>query len=112
MINSIIESTQITISVQSKKNNDTKFNASFFFNNLVANVKPAVAEFNVNSLYCLLNSLVLIMKESGLRTSFEGMNLTEPAINRMLEFVEWERLLKSPTVFNRQSVKEIFMQLL
>ena len=80
--------------------------------NMPDKMEPLLAAFNVNSLDGLLNSLVLIMKESGLRTSFEGMNLTEPAINRMLEFVEWERLLKSPTVFNRQSVKEIFMQLL
>ena len=73
---------------------------------------PLLSAFNVDSLDSLLNSLVLMMQKCGLRTNFKDLDMNEVVINRMLEFVEWERLLKSPTVFDPQSVKGIFMQLL
>ena len=71
-----------------------------------------LSAFSVDTLDDLLDSLILLMQQCGLRTNFKGMDMTEVVITRMLEFIEWERLLKSPTVFDYQSVKEIFMQLL
>jgi len=80
--------------------------------NMPNKLSALLSAFRVDTLDRLLDSLVLMMQHCGLRTNFKDMGMTETVINRMLDFVEWERLLRSPTVFDQQSVKEIFMQLL
>ena len=75
-------------------------------------LEPLLEAFGVDTFNALLDSLVLIMKQCGLRTSFDGMEMNESLIDRMLNFIEWERLERCPVTFDKQMVKDIYLRLL
>ena len=83
-----------------------------FEQHMLDKINPLLQAFRVETFNELIETLVVMMRQCGLKTDFNGMGMDERAIDRMLDYIEWERLGRCPLMFDRQGVKDIYLQLL